>query len=267
MSLDLPPTATPRPKTGDERRLALLQKGRAAQSQSHTDFDWDRPTKIPFWLPKSIAVSAVSQFHYGEGATARMCRQLRPHLPDLAAQEFLETQALDEDRHARIFHAYLDKLGGLRPVSAPMQDLYDEALSWTGAPEAIMVAFHIILEGEALRLCHGIDAWMPCPLFRDLSAVVARDEARHVAWGKLYLRDALPNMARKERLDIYIWARALWFRAATTMAGKYSTLGILGTRDRFAAWMERKWYDRLDDLQSAGLFTAEERADFIRAGA
>ena len=255
------------PRSNDDRRQTLLEKGRAAQVQSHLDFDWQRPVNIPFWLPNAVAAGAVSQFHFGEGATARMCRQLRPLLPEQAAKEFLETQALDEDRHARIFSAYLDKLGGARPVSGPMQDLYDEALSWKGAPEAIMVAFHIILEGEALRLCHGIDGGMPCPLFRDLSAVVARDEARHVAWGKLYLRDVLPTMPQRERLEIYRWARALWYRAARVMAGRYSVLGVLGGRDRFAAWMERKWFERLDDLQSAGLFTAGERDMFARAGA
>lgn len=256
---------TPHRATNADRRLSLLQKGRAAQSQSHLDFDWDRPVKIPFWLPKSVAISAVSQFHYGEQATARMCRQLRASMPDQPVREFLETQSLDEDRHARIFDTYLDKLGGAKSVSEPMRALYEEALTWTGAPEAIMVAFHIILEGEALRLCHGIDAWMPCPLFRDLSAVVARDEARHVAWGKLYLRDALPAMSRKQRLEIYLWSRKLWFRAAHTMAGKYSVLGVLGNKNRFNAWMERKWQDRLGDLQSAGLFTAEERPAFVRA--
>ncbi|MEM0946307.1 MAG: ferritin-like domain-containing protein [Pseudomonadota bacterium] len=252
-------------KKNTDRRQKLLEKGRAAQSQSHLNFDWDRPVKIPFWLPNSIAASAVSQFHYGEGATARMCRQLRPSIPEMAAQEFLETQALDEDRHARIFSTYLDKLGGVRPISEPMQVLYEEALAWKGAPEAIMVAFHVILEGEALRLCHGIDAWMPCPLFRELSAVVARDEARHVAWGKLYLRDSLPHLPRHERLEIYLWSRALWFRAATTMAGKYTPLGILGSNERFGVWMERKWQERLGDLKSAGLFTEEERPAFIRA--
>jgi hypothetical protein len=50
------------------------------------------------------------------------------------------------------------------------------------------------------------------------------------------------------------------------MAGKYSVLGVLGSTDRFSAWMERKWHDRLDDLQAAGLFTVHERVDFIQAG-
>ena len=254
-------------RTNEEKRLALLHKGRAAQTQSHLDFDWDRSARIPFWLPTSVAASAVSQFHLGEQSTARMCRQLRHVMPEHATREFLETQSLDEERHARIFSTYLTKLGGARPIPEPIQQLYDEALAWNGAPEAVMVAFHIILEGEALRLCHGIEAWMPCPLFRDLASVVARDEARHVAWGKLYLRDALPALPKSERLDIYIWSRALWFRAARAMAGKYSAMGLLGGNARFDSWMERKWRDRLDDLHSAGLFTAEEQPEFLRATA
>lgn len=252
-------------RTNLERRTALLVKGRDAQFQSHLDFDWDRPVKLPFWLPKSAAASAVSQFHLGETSTARMCRQLQMDMPELGTREFLETQSLDEERHARIFATYLDKLGGAKPVPEPVQQLYDEALAWTGAPEAVMVAFHIILEGEALRLCHGIEAWMPCPLFRELATVVSRDEARHVAWGKLYLRDTLPALSKKERLEIYVWSRALWFRATRAMAGRYSAIGVLGRSDRFNLWMEGKWRDRLDDLQSAGLFSQEERDEFLKA--
>jgi len=131
----------------------LLAKGQSAQYQSSNDFDWYLRAKLPLLLPRSMASSAISQFYYGEITTARMCRQILSSVNTATARDFLEIQALDEDRHSQIYLKYLDKIGGLAKINPAVDNSYHQALSWTGAPEAIILAFHIILEGESLRLC------------------------------------------------------------------------------------------------------------------
>ena len=99
---------------------------------------------------------------------------------------------------------------------------------------------------------------MPCPLFAEIGAAIARDEARHVAFGRLYLRHALPRIARDERLAMLGWVRALWHSAVGDGAAGIVPAGP-GARAR---WLEDAWRERLDDFQSVRLFPPEERPLF-----
>ncbi len=247
-----------------DRIAALAEKGQSAQHQTASDFDWDRPAGIPVWLPNRVAASAISQFYHGEIATARMCRQIFSDLASHDAEKFVETQIDDELRHADIYDRYLAKLGGVREPARHISQAYHRALTWTGAPQAQILAFHVVLEGEAVRLQHSVDMWMPCAFFREISGVIARDEARHVAFGKIYLRESLPALALQERLAIYRWVRDIWFDAARSAVGRYAPPAFLGGA-RWRRWLERKWLERLSDLAAAGLFVPQERRIFENA--
>lgn len=100
--------------------------------------------------------------------------------------------------------------------------------------------------------------WLP----KRMAAVIARDEARHVAFGKVYLRGSLPSLSLKQRLAIYGWMRDLWIDTARGVAGEFSPPGLFFGRRNFDRWLERKWTERLDDLMAAGLFNADERGVF-----
>lgn len=246
----------------NRRLAALTAKARAAQAQGPMDVDWDRPVRRPFWLPRRVAASAITHFQRGELATARQCRALRGRLDLAATQEFLDLQAEDEQRHAQIYELYLDRLGGPTPGPLPIDRIYQQALAWRGAPQAIVLAFHGILEGESLRMQHAIDQWLPCPLFRDISTIIARDEARHIAFGRLYLRDTLPHLPHTERLAILRWARALWMEAVGEAISSFAPPGLVGRRGGLGGWMTAAWADRLDDMETLHLFSADERPEF-----
>lgn len=237
----------------------LTAKTVSAQSQSALDFDWDCPISLPFWLSRRSAASVITHFLAGELATADMCSRLRDRLDLPAARDFLEAQALDEHRHARIYRLYLDKLGG--PDARP-PTLYDQAASWQGAPQGIILAFHGVLEGESMRLQQVIDKWLPCPLFREISTVIARDEARHIAFGRLYLRETLPSLPRAERREIFHWLRTLWFEAVRETISNFAPPGFVRPYGGLAGWMANEWEERLADLETLHLFTADERPEF-----
>ncbi len=246
----------------ESRLLILVAKMQAAQKQSHLDFDWQMPAQIPFWLSKRLASAAVNHLHQGEVATARMCRQIRNQIENETARTFLDLQRQDECRHARIYRSYFEKIGGTDPKPNEVQKLYEKALSWRGAPEAIILAFHVVLEGEFLQLQREVDRWLPCPLFKQISAVIARDEARHVAFGKTYLKASLPHLPLQERQQIYGWLKELWSVGIRSAMQQFAPPGFISLSNRLGHWMDKEWLERLDELEAAGLFIPDEKPMF-----
>ncbi len=171
-------------------------------------------------------------------------------------RRFLEMQLDDEVRHAEIYLRYLKMLGGVAPMEPALGLAADRILKWRGAPEAIVLSCHVLLETESLRLGRAINAWFSCPLFGAISAAIARDEARHIAFGKTYLRESLPALAFAERREIYCWLKELWNNAA---AGAFDTVVWTGVPRRTRrVFLERHWSYCVDWLISAGLMSAEE---------
>ena len=246
------------------KRLAgLTVKSLAAQRQSPQDIDWDRPAALPFWMPRRLAASAITHFYKGELATANMCTLLRDRLGLEGTGDFLDLQTLDEQRHAALYTTYIDRLGGFDRRPSNVDRAYERAMAWRGAPQAIILAFHGVLEGESMRLQQEIDKWLPCPLFKDISSSIARDEARHIAFGRLYLQESLPALPRTERLEIFRWIRELWFDAVRGAIGRFAPPGILMTFGGVSGWMANEWEERLDDLETFRLFQPLERQEFL----
>lgn len=247
----------------DARLASLAAKMAAARNADPADFDWSRTTSLPAWLPRRLAARAIVQFYLGEIATAHACERIERHIALPAAHGFLSLQAADERRHAALYRAYLDRIGGVPRRQPAIATTYRRALDWRGGPEGIILAFHVVLEGESLRLQRVIDKWLPCPLFRDISAAIARDEARHIAFGRIYLRAALPHLSRGERRVMFRWTRDLWFDAVRDAVADFAPPGLFSAGGGYRNWVAQVWRERLDDLESLGLFTPDERSAFV----
>jgi hypothetical protein len=245
----------------EDRLAALTAKSVASQSQGPGDFDWDFTVDLPFWFPRRLAAAAITHFYLGEHATANICTQIQEHLELPEGRDFLELQAIEERRHAELYSHYLGKLG-VDPQPSSQSALYERASAWRGAPQAIVLAYHGILEGESVRLQQIIDKWLPCPLFKDISAVIAKDEARHIAFGKLYLRESLPSLSRVERLQIFRWIKSLWFDTARDVLTRFAPPRMIRAHGGVESLMAAEWPERIDDMESLRLFTASERFDF-----
>lgn len=235
------------------RLIRLTEKGRRAQTQSVDDFDWSQKHGVPFWLPNRVAGWVVSQFLHGEQATAEMCRMVAPRLDNNAAFAFLEMQRLDELRHAAIYARYLDKIGGVRPAPSYLRVGYQAARDWDGPVEGVLLAYHVLLEGESLILQHDVARWLPCPLFNQMAAVIARDEARHVAFGKLWLRQALPTRSAEEHALIHCWLRGLWFDTIGTMVSHLKPFDFVNGPKPWRQWLVENWALRERELANVGL--------------
>ena len=240
------------------RLIRLAEKGERAQIQSVDDFDWSQKHGVPFWLPNRLAAWAVSQFLHGERATAEMCEMVAPKINNAAVRAFLETQRADELRHAAIYERYLDKIGGSRPASDHLNAAYQAGRDWDGPVEGILLAYHVLLEGESLFLQQDVARWLPSKLFNQMSAVIARDEARHVAFGKIILRDALPALDLEQHEMIHSWLKELWFGTVGSVISRLKPFDFVNGPKPWGAWLDENWAIREREMTSVGLIISND---------
>ncbi|MCH7935734.1 MAG: ferritin-like domain-containing protein [Proteobacteria bacterium] len=239
---------------------ALAAKGEA-QQWSFDDIDWDIEAVVPAWLPRKFCAALISQFYHGEMATLAMCRRILAEVDTPVripgARRCVELQIADETRHAEVYRAYVAGIGGLQPIDPTLKAAYDKALAWDGPPEAMIAAFNIVLEGEALFALDTLGGWLPCPRFRRINARVSRDEARHLAFGRAYLKARLVTLGGDRRFEIYRWLKDLWTDTAFGVLGRFPIPNaILGRRCR--TWAETGWQDHRRALFDVGLVSADE---------
>lgn len=189
---------------------ALTARGAAATWDADTAIDWSVCPKRPMLVPPSIYRSLVSQLYHGERATMAMCDATQRAIPDAAARAFVAQQAADESRHATAYARYLDALGGVAPIDRAVEAAFGKALAWDGPWQGLVIAANVILESETVRLLQHSPNIFSCPLLRDINALVARDEARHLAFGRLYLTPHIAELSDAERVRIYDWLYEMW---------------------------------------------------------
>jgi hypothetical protein len=139
--------------------------------------------------------------------------QLVDSVPDLDSKLYGATQVVDEARHVDVYNRYLhEKIGFSYPCNTHLKTLLDMVLKdsrW----DMKFLGMQIMVEGLALSAFGMIRMNTQEPLLRDLTAYVMGDEARHVAFGVLSLRDYYrdqPEKVRAEREDfVYEAARLM----------------------------------------------------------
>lgn len=229
----------------------ILNAARRGQWSVDADIDWRLDVRPPRWLKRSSYVSIVSQFYFGELATQRLCRRLLKDLADDEGRALVGWQLGDETRHAVAFGRYLERLGDIAPVEDGLQTALERSLAWQGSPAALIAAFHVVFEGGALALLQKLTKRFPCPLFADIDSRVVPDEARHIAFGKRYLRERVPQLDPEERREILAWLRDVWGEAAKSSRREYS--GFIGRAFGLDPdWAAASWRDQQTVLAGLG---------------
>lgn len=140
----------------------------------------------------------ISQFMQGEQAALICAAKIVQQVPSLDAKFYASTQVMDEARHVEAYKNLLTKFGVAYPMTAPLQQLVDQALRdsrW----DMTYLAMQVVIEGLALAAFGTIRDVAQNPLARMVNAYVMEDEARHVAFGRLSLRDYYPTLSDAER--------------------------------------------------------------------
>jgi hypothetical protein len=218
---------------GRDRLLALYQKGKDKQWDAVRRIDWDLPVDpgnvlgtpdqsmaiygTKHWdklgpenirqLRRHLASWNFSQFLHGEQGAMVCAARIVEAVPDLDAKFYAATQTMDEARHAELYARFLhEKIGLLYPINDQLQALLADTLSdsrW----DMPYLGMQVLIEGLALAAFGLLRDVTTQPLPKQILAYVMQDEARHVAFGRMALRDyyqQLTDAELREREDFVI---------------------------------------------------------------
>ncbi|MFM7251948.1 MAG: ferritin-like domain-containing protein, partial [Ilumatobacteraceae bacterium] len=138
-------------------------------------------------------------------------------VPWYDAKLYAATQVVDEARHVEVFARYLDeKLGGTYQVNAHLRMLLDDIVNdsrW----DMTYLGMQVMVEGLALAAFGFMHQLTEEPLLKQLLRYVMSDEARHVAFGVLSLKEVYDGMSDAELKDRQEFA----FEAAVRMRDRF----------------------------------------------
>ncbi|RJL34623.1 aminobenzoate oxygenase [Bailinhaonella thermotolerans] len=209
---------------GRDRLLALYQKGKDKQWDAQKRIDWDLEVdpydvlgvpdqslaiyETPIWRRMSDAERKevrrhqaswqFSQFLHGEQGAMICSARIVESVPDLDSKFYAATQTMDEARHAELYARFLqEKIGLVYPINAQLKALLDDTLSdsrW----DMPYLGMQVLIEGLALAAFGVIRDITTKPLPKQILAYVMQDEARHVAFGRMALRDYYKQLSDAE---------------------------------------------------------------------
>jgi hypothetical protein len=141
----------------------------------------------------------LSQFLHGEQGALLCTAKIVQQVPTVDAKFYAATQVIDEARHVEVYSRLLhEKFQITYPISSTLKGLLDNILSdarW----DMTYLGMQVLIEGLAMAAFSMIRDQAQHPLAAAVNAYVMQDEARHVAFGRLALRDYYPQLTQKER--------------------------------------------------------------------
>lgn len=213
---------------GRSRLLSLYQKGKDKQWDAQKRIDWSQdinpvnPLALPedfhplfgspMWdaaddarrdeMRRHFGSWQLSQFLHGEQGAMVCAAKLVEVVPDLDAKFYAATQTMDEARHVEAFSRFLqDKVGMVYPINGNLTALLDDTLRdsrW----DMPYLGMQVLIEGLALA-AFGVlrDMAAPDSLAKQVLAYIMQDEARHVAFGRISLKDYYAAISERERAE------------------------------------------------------------------
>jgi hypothetical protein len=143
----------------------------------------------------------LSQFLHGEQGALICTAKIVETVPWYDAKLYASTQVVDEARHVEVFGRYLnEKLGGQYQVNAHLRMLLDDIVNdsrW----DMTYLGMQVMVEGLALAAFGFVYQMTEEPLLKKILRYVMSDEARHVAFGVLSLKEVYDGMSDAEMKD------------------------------------------------------------------
>lgn len=213
-------------RPSDNQLRTLYERAKAAQWNASTDIDWD--TEVAFGSPlpddSGFAMSSfessplarrgrgawdtfrwelqswmVSQFLHGEQGALVVAARLVEVSPDLDTKYCAASQTIDEARHVEAFSRYLlTKVPEPYPITEALDALLRDLIGdsrW----DITALGMQIIVEALALAAFRLANNTFHDTLIKEITRLVARDEARHVSFGVLSLQPIYHEMTSTER--------------------------------------------------------------------
>ena len=210
---------------GREQLLRLYDKGTRRQWIGSDRLDWDTevdPTRpigmpdeahplfgSPWWdkfdrkekdlAHREFEAWRLSQFMHGEQGALISVAKIVQTVPNIDSKFYAATQTIDEARHVEVYSRYLhEKIGLVYPINGNLASLLQDTVGdsrW----DITYLGMQVLIEGLALASFGLIRNMASEPLAKAINAYVMQDEARHVMFGRLALRDYYPQLTQAER--------------------------------------------------------------------
>jgi 1,2-phenylacetyl-CoA epoxidase catalytic subunit len=208
-----------------DRLLTLYEKGKEKQWNAQTRLDWSidvdprsQANGPDYYIPiygsemwnrlneeeradvrHHIGAWMNSQFLHGEQGALICASKIVQTVPDVDSKFYAATQVMDEARHVEMYAQYVnDKLEMAYPINKDLKELLNQVIEderW----DMTYLGMQVIIEGLALAAFSLIRDFSEEPLAKAIHTYVMQDEARHVAFGRLALRDYYPQLSQAER--------------------------------------------------------------------
>jgi hypothetical protein len=210
---------------GRDQLLRLYDKGTRRQWIGGDRLDWslevdhDNPVCMPddlhplfgtpWWdkatlaergeMKRHVEAWRFSQFMHGEQGALICTAKIVQSVPDIDSKFYAATQVIDEARHVEVYSRYLhEKVQLVYPLNPNLESLLSDVIAdsrW----DMTYLGMQVLIEGLALAAFGVIRNMAGEPLARALNAYVMQDEARHVTFGRLALREYYPQLTQAER--------------------------------------------------------------------
>ncbi len=212
---------------GRDRLLGLYDNAKRHQWDAALRIDWsqsldpgnpmqldDRGLAIvdtPLWkklgeadrarVRTHVQAHTLSQFLHGEQGALLVASRLVQCAPQMDAKFYAATQTMDEARHVEAYARLLrEKFDVVYPITPGLRALLDDILTdsrW----DFCYLGMQVLIEGLALASFQRYRDSALNPLVQQVNAYVMQDEARHVAFGRIALRDLYPQLTDAERAE------------------------------------------------------------------
>ncbi|HVL89058.1 MAG TPA: ferritin-like domain-containing protein [Actinomycetota bacterium] len=209
-----------------DRLVSLYKKGKDKQWDAAERIDWslevdpENPSQMPdeanigiygseIWermteaekveLRRHVEAWRASQFLHGEQGALICSSKIVQAVPDIDSKFYAATQVIDEARHVEAYSRYVHtKVKLAYPINPNLRTLLEQVIRdsrW----DFTYLGMQVLIEGLALAAFGLIRDAAQNPLAASINAYVMQDEARHVAFGRLALRDYYPQLTQAER--------------------------------------------------------------------
>jgi hypothetical protein len=172
-------------------RFTLLRHAEGSPLAKWGDKEWRQ-----FSIEMQTAM--LSQFLHGEQGALVCTGLITATVPWIDAKYYAATQVMDEARHVEVFGRYIqEKTNGQYPISPQLGGLLDDIIA-DGRWDITYLGMQIMVEGLALAAFGFMHMLTTEPLLKQLLRYVMSDEARHVAFGVLSLKEFYDGLGATE---------------------------------------------------------------------
>lgn len=166
----------------------------------------------------SLATWTLSQFLHGEQGALFAAAQVTEAVQFFDGKLYGSTQVMDEGRHVEVFHRYLDeKMNKLYQINDNLFVIIDSLMT-DGRWDMKFLGMQIMVEGLALGAFGTLYKMTKEPLLKNLLKMIIQDEARHVHYGVLALREHITKeLSESEQREREDWS----FEVALLMRNRF----------------------------------------------